>query len=109
MQVVYPVTQADFGTFLVALVGGQMLDAVTTIFIVTMGGSEMNPVISSLLGGGYLSLVLGKLVLSLAVGAGVYSVSKTASRYFPLTVSLALTGTFFGAFSNVITIGTHFL
>ncbi len=86
-----------------------MLDAATTIFIVLWGGSETNPVMSALLGEGYVAFVLGKLVLTMGVGVGAYFVSTRASGYFLLTAAVALVGTYIGVFSNVIAIGVHIL
>jgi hypothetical protein len=94
--------------FQAALVGGQMLDAASTIFIVSMGGSEGNPLMSALLGGGYVAFVLRKLALAMAVGMGAYYVSRRGSGCFLLTVALTLVAAFGGAFSNVIAIGAHF-
>lgn len=86
-----------------------MLDAASTVFIVSLGGSERNPLMSALLGGGYVAFVLGKLALAMAVGMGAYYVSRKESGYFLLTVALALVATFSGAFTNVIAMGARFL
>jgi hypothetical protein len=95
-------SQTDFDAFLTVFACGQMLDVMTTVLIVMWGGREANPVMSALLGSGYLVFALAKVALVLAIGLASYSIFRKAPGYFALVVMVVVVVTYLGPFSNVL-------
>jgi hypothetical protein len=98
-------TGTGFGMSAGVFVGGQMLDVITTITLLLLGGKEANPAMSLLIESGYIVFALSKLALSAAVLLASYTVYKGSQDHFLVTVIVVVAITYLGVFSNLFVLG----